>query len=350
MGSKTKNNKNHTLFKNILKKNFEKKIWRRTVIISAIASFLLGLAYLFFKVYPDIMPDKFSQICTDIITAILFPIATSILSAAFLNIVYRSYSNKTIEKFQALLYENKSFIPNLLESYSSYSKIYRKNQNITVTFDKYENDLSNNFFELRFEIEYKTSFKKFPYLKFVFERLKDNLPDDYLSGQNEKILESQFYWAANEKDFDSIINNENYSLSHISIDNHRVDTDFIEYKNYESNDNYHSNIVEYSISTYDFCKKNNLDKNSFHKLRYTVHLPMQKNDTFAWTAEVPTFKNHFTIDYSRVNDEINCYAFAFAGPDNNCVKLLSSDEFVYKYEYTSCLLPKYGYVLSWWKK
>ena len=291
------------------------------------------------------------------ILEISFNILLTITITAVLNLAVDFYDEHFVEKIRTLTYGDHDFLPEFLQSFESFKDKYRKEQEADIYFDEYPPDDNKyqHFYKVNIEMEYKISFKEYTELKFIFMReFKDESRTNYYSGKNEQIVDCQWFWAWQEsQEYISVLENNDYKILSVYVNDEDVfdnfENVFIDNVKYEK-DNSKPTKIEYRCVISTLLEKYNWDKNEMHKVRFVAQIPLLKNETFTLIADVPTFKNCFKVNYSKLIDKMDCYVYSFTGPNDKIVKLNTSQNGVLEYEYDSCLLPKYGYVVSFWSK
>ena len=272
-------------------------------------------------------------------------VATGVLGAAILNITYRAYENNKLSMIKSI-----SFNGMLVDFFKSLEKINgkdRRDEKINLKFREFKDKEENvvpDLLDVQLSYTFKTKLRR-RFFKCSIKRIlkqedvSEELPE-YTGGISGALSEYEFYWANDETGGfpPNVVSNDSYRIYDVFIDDEKLEKKMI-----ITNENGIVSIeYEFSLPTNSSC-----DLNKYHLLRFSVRLPMECESILFLTHEYPTKDTEVTIDYSYLQNDISVYTMAITGAipvKNQAI----TDNGVDRYTHKGWLLPKSGYVVSWW--
>lgn len=325
------------------------KVWGICILLSAIA--IIVMTYISNTEENEPLYNTMKKAAPEIITAI----STGILGAASLNLVYREHDNKKFQLIKSLDYDD--LLSSFFQCLHELNGKIRYDEEIEVKFLEFQNaegKETDSLYKIRISYKYKT-FLENDFIKFRFERINDNANNindnannindnrvnmlKYSSGLNNELLEYEFFWGNDETDFEyDGITNEDYKVYDVFIGEHKEDL-IIEYSQKSPS------VLEY---IYKLPLTEKVERNiEYIPIRYVVELPMERESVLFLTHELPTKDVSVIIDYSDIEEKTNIYTIPVTGAIP-IRKHDSQEKGKEIYEYTGWILPKAGYVISWW--
>lgn len=319
----------------------KKRIWKTATIVSCLALPVMTLVQIF--VIND-TANVCHQVWRDIFNTLLIPVATAILSAAFLNIVYVTYENRQLSNIKN--FEYRELAQKFFEVLDNVGGKKRKSEHIDVSLLPFRKEQQTNpkLLKIKIRYEFDTNILN-DSLYFMFERNSKGDISPYISSSNPELQNYEFYWGNDEAGTfpTSEVDDTDYILEQISIGSDPVPTDTLipEIKDVES-----GKLIVYRVDVPENAK--NPPKKYYH-LTLTVSFPMEAESILFITHEYPTESSEMSVNYSEIEDNTVVYTMPMTGPipvnDQNI-----SDPSREEYRYDGWLIPKTGYVIAWWKK
>ena len=317
-----------------------KKYWRRWVCWSL---FLL-------IVVVGLKHAVFETSIWEIIFSIFIPLLTVVLGACLLNIIYNKAEGKKIQAISDVSYDD--LLPNLLDSLSAIGGKYRKDEIIHIKIEKYPPHVTmkNDLYKLEIDYQYKTMFKNqsYDYIEFMFKRLfnQQNI-NEFTGGKNRALLKYDFYWGMDESGFpQNSVTDADYVLSQLMIDNTAIPNADLN-RHVETGNSKDYQTINYYVPLENLDA---FDRSKEYALSYTITMPIEKESIILITHELPTCGGEVTFDYATLENEISVYGLPMTGLERPTSPYNSAGVPKIKYRYTNWILPKQGYVFSWWEK
>lgn len=289
-----------------------------------------------------------SNSVADVIVDTILSIITGVLGAAILNITYRVYENYKLSMIKSISFHG--MLPEFFQSLEKLDRRERTDEIISMKFHKYKNNngqIVPTLFDVCLSYSFKTrlrqNFFECSFLRICEpEIISDEIPA-YTGGISDTLCSYEFYWANDETGFSpaNIVSNESYKIYDALIDDEPLIVTS------EAYDDEHGKIfIIYKLS---LPRNSIIDLSSEHTIKFTVKLPMEYESILFLTHQYPTKNTEVNIDYSIVQDQISVYTMAITGaiPVKQQRRTESGLEC---YTHKGWILPKSGYVVSWWKK
>lgn len=332
--SEKKSNWDDVFSENIIDRR--KIIWRRSVIISCFILICIVVVQCFFIKSGESVLQRVIEIC-------VVPIITAILSGAFLNIVYTESENSQLKEVKN--FEYKELARDFFEILDKSGGKKRFNERIDVTLSRYcEEEKIEKFLNIKIAYEFETNILDNK-LRFMFVRNPSGDISSYLSSYNASLMGYEFYWANDESGtFDkSIIKDDDYKIENVSVNS----IPRTEFNIYKSNATAEGNIIVYEIDISDVLN-NKKSTEELYKLALEVSFPMEIESILCITHEYPTKSSEVSVNYSQIAQDITVYTMPITGPipvnDQHITNTHCN-----QYRYSGWLIPKTGYIISWWK-
>lgn len=317
-------------------------IWTLCIVGSLIA---IVAVRIFIYGHEDATEEKkiISSIVYAVLPDIVNAIASGLLGAAMLNLVYREYENRKIRLIESLAYND--MLAGLFAALDKIKGKARFDENIQLSMEKYKDENGKQIQEL---ILIRIKYKFYTYLrensiKCIFDRIQgsDNV-GDYTAGVNEELLKYEFYWGNDETGFPlGIVNNNSYKIYDVSIGTCR--------ENLEMTHNTEKFGADKSRESYKFSIPEDEGINIKEKqmIMFTVEFPMERESILMLTHELPTENVVVDIDYSNIMDDFYVYSLPVSG-SIPVKKHFSEQPGKLSFDYNGWLMPKAGYIISWW--
>lgn len=324
-----------------------KRAWTRCVIISIIGiTIVTALKFFFYRSETDY---NNYYVIWNAASDTLIAVFTGVLGAAILNLFYRIYESSKLKKIKSISYDN--LLIDVFKALERVNGRYRKEEHIDLKFSKFIRDGNTlpELVEIKIRYEFKTKLNT-PFLQcYILRAFKkeafgdsDN-PSRYSSGTDDKLTKYEFYWFNDETEF---IQNEeykvwrgDYKIYDCFIGPYKADGIKVE----ESE----CSIGQELVYTINLPKDIKLNLKDELLIRFTVSFPMEKESILFLTHEFPTKDTEVVIDSSEVMDYINLYTMPVTGA-MQVQKQMSMEDGKEFYSYEGWMLPKSGYVVSWW--
>lgn len=320
----------------------KKKMWRLVTIISLVA--LVGMTFLQI-VYIKNTENVYLEALGDIFNFFLIPVTTAILSAAFLNIVYVTYENRQLKSIKKFSY--KELAQKFFEVLDEVGEKKRRNEHIDVSLlpFKKDNQINPRLLRIKIKYEYETNTLK-DFLYFMFERNRNGDIVPYISSSNPELQNYEFYWGNDETGTfpASEVSDEDYAIEQISIGSYPVPMDTL-LRDVSDTDS--GKLIIYRVHVPEETKN---PPKEYYRLTLTVSFPMEAESILFITHEYPTESSEMSVKYSEIQDSTMVYTMPMTGPIPVKNQNNSSEDSFEQYRYDGWLIPKTGYVISWWKK
>lgn len=259
----------------------------------------------------------------------VFVIMTNILAAIIFTYFYRAKESKRIDVLSGI--SQPALMKQVLKDIAHYRGIYCENHDVYVKLRKHPSRNDMLMCDLTYKYK-KSSVEK--NTKFTIYRITQDTDPDNLPLISEECLKNEFVWYNDETDFDHAVDISDYSISNLMIGK----TSY-ELKRIENNS---GEVITYSCDL-------NTPPSAMSFVTYKVSIPIEIESMITITAEFPSNGGGVTFDYSDLSDELVVSAFSKTGIKSNPVDL-SSENGIKQFQHADWLLPKDGYVFSWWKK
>ncbi len=316
------------------------KTWTWCIVVSIVVI----VAIILIRVFNIFDPNN---LIANAIIDTLLSIVTGVLGAAILNIIYRAYENHKLTMIKSI-----SFNGMLADFFKSLEKIHGKDrvdEKISLRFREFEDKDGNiipELFNVRLTYSFKTKLRK-RYFKCSIKRIlkQESVPDElpeYTGGISGALCEYEFYWANDETgNFPPhVVDNDCYQIYDAFIDDEPLE------KNSVVTDDKGIISIEHKFT---LPQSYSCDLNKYHLVKFSVSLPMERESILFLTHEYPTKDTEVTIDYSLVQKEISVYTMAITGAIPVKQQTITENG-VDCYTHKGWLLPKSGYVVSWWSQ
>ena len=256
---------------------------------------------------------------------------TNILAAIIFTYFYRARESRRFDILSGI--SQPELMKEVLKDISHYRGIYCENHDVYVKLRKHPNGKNMLMCDLTYKYK-KSSIERST--KFtVYRIINDNDKDkDDLPLISDECLKNEFVWYNDETDFDNAVNISDYSISDLMIGK----------TNYEL-----KRAVNNSGAVITYSCDINVTPPEMAFVTYKVSIPVELQSMITVTAEFPTNGGGITFDYSDLSNELVVSAFSRTGIKSNPVDL-SSENGLKRFHHADWLLPKDGYVFSWWKK
>lgn len=273
---------------------------------------------------------------------IIIALSTAILGTFALNIIYNLAEYHKIKEISKVSYED--LLPDLLTSLEQFNGRFRKDESILVKLSKYNEFAKRNFYKIILEYQYTTNLSNLENLKFVFYRECNNNVNKFTGGLNSDHILYDFMWGVDESGFSpNIIKNKDYNISQLVVGENTI-SNINEYRTISKNGEY--TIISYNIPISDL---NNINKEKSIQLSYCVTLPLTREDLLLITHEMPTRNAKITFDFTEVKSEVDVYGIPITGTISPIAPNEDEDNRI-TYIISGWILPKQGYIFSWWNK
>ena len=323
---------------NIFEESKSSKTWTYCII----ASITIVISVIIVRIFN--LVDS-SNLVANVIIDTLLSVVTGVLGAAILNITYRAYENHKLSLIKSI-----SFGGMLAEFFQSLEKIQgkdRRDEKIVMKFREYEDENKNvipELFDVVLSYSFKTKLRK-NYFKCSIKRIlkqedvANELPE-YTGGISGAFCDYEFYWANDESGAfpQDVVKDNSYKIYDAFIDDEKLEPEV------DSHEEFGKVLMEYKFSLPKGCR---CDLTSYHTIKFSVKLPMERESILFLTHEYPTKDTEVTIDYSLVQKQISVYTMAITGAIPVKQQTIT-DNGVDCYTHKGWILPKSGYVVSWW--
>lgn len=315
------------------------KVWGGCIVVSFIVIICVA-------VYNNYSKDAaFIEIVKNALPTILLTIATSVLGAAFLNIVYRENENRKLKLIKSLGYDN--MLSAFFKTLDELNGKVRRDEQIEVEFSKLrdekdeKDEIKDSLYKVKIRYNYKT-FLKDNCIKFMFERINGETKkvQNYTSGLNNDLIGYEFYWGNDETGFGNTeIGDNDYKIYDVFVDSHSDDLVCETFKTNPA-------ILEFVYKLPSTIKCKNREMN----IRYTVEFPMERESIMFLTHELPTQNATVKIDYSKIRNDTLIYTMPVTGTIPVQKHLSQEEKGSETYTYNGWIIPKAGYIIAWWDK
>ena len=259
----------------------------------------------------------------------IFVIMTNILAAMIFTHFYRAKESKRINVLSAI--SQQEFMKTVLKDMAHYKGIYCESHDVYVKLRKHPTRNDILICDLTYKYK-KSDIEKDT--KFTIYRISNDTDRENLPLISDECLKNEFVWYNDETDFDDTLDISDYSISNLMIGK----TPY-ELKRVESNSGL---VITYSCVL-------DAPPSAMSFVTYKVSIPVELESMITITAEFPSNGGGVTFDYSDLSDDLDVSAFPRTGLKSNPVDL-SSENGIKQFQHADWLLPKDGYVFSWWKK
>ena len=263
-----------------------------------------------------------------------FMIVTNILAAM---IFARFYSKKESNRVSAIKdLSQPDFMKEVLMDIAHYKGIYCEDHDVYVKLRRQSNNCNILICELTYK--YKKSLINKD-VNFTIYRITKETDHQKIPLIADECLKNEFVWYNDETDFDGIVdeteNASKYTVSDLVIDGKPI-------TNLPRFENNSKDIITYSYTL-------EKEPKSMSLITFKVTLPIEFESAITITAEFPSNRGEIVFDYSEIKNDIALASFSRTGIKSNPVDFGDKNG-IRKFQHNGWLLPKDGYVFSWWKK